>query len=120
LRPSPDALIAMPASCCGQPDIGIYPNVPFPSNPLIICESTMLQVCGDNISADRKPHVYFDPSGSYLFVRDNVTNEVSIVYISLPPGKLEASGASIPGNPDNIAARRSIAAPGVEQILPVK
>jgi hypothetical protein len=26
-----DSLIAMPASCCGQPDIGIYPNVPFVS-----------------------------------------------------------------------------------------
>jgi DNA-binding beta-propeller fold protein YncE len=109
----------------------------------------MLQVCGDNITVDSKPHVYFDPSGNYLFVRDNVTNEVSIVYISLTPGKLEASGASIPGNPDNIAfspsgllvyavegseilvnvfnpltglltARTSIAAPGVGQILPVK
>jgi DNA-binding beta-propeller fold protein YncE len=45
----------------------------------------------------------FHPSGGYLFVPDSTTNEVPILYISLPLKRLEASGASISGIPSTIA-----------------
>jgi DNA-binding beta-propeller fold protein YncE len=104
----------------------------------------MLQVCGDSIGG-----VSFDPSGKYVFVQDFTTKEIPILYVSLALKKLEASGASIPAIPMNLAfspdgllvyaaenseilvyvfnphmglltARTSIAAPGVGKILPVK
>lgn len=131
--------------CCSYGGISLYQNSlkAIGSKPLIACTSTMLAVCGDySIMA-------FHPSGKYLFVTDYTTNEVSILYISLPLKKLESSGAFIPGSPTTVAfspdgllvyavenseilvyvfnphsglltASTSIAAPGVGHILPVK
>jgi hypothetical protein len=109
---------------------------------LVQCDSSMLMVCGDDLSA-----VYIHPSDKYLFLDDQSTNEVPIVYISTVLSKLEVSGASIPGIPATVAfspdgllvyavegsqiltyvfnphsglltARTVINAPGVRSILP--
>jgi hypothetical protein len=68
---------------------------------LVQCDSSMLMVCGDDLSA-----VYIHPSDKYLFLADQSTNEVPIVYISTVLKKLEPSGASIPGIPSTVAFSR--------------
>jgi hypothetical protein len=118
-------------------------NPPTSPAPNINCTAAMLLVCGDQIG------VSIHPSNKYLFVGDQTTNEVAILYISAALQKLEASGASIPGlawvafSPDGLlvyaaqnnenlvyvfdphsgllTARTSIAVPGgVSAMLPVQ
>jgi hypothetical protein len=42
-------------------------------------------------------------SGAYVFTYDATLNETPILYISLVRSDLEASGAAIPGQPDQMA-----------------
>jgi hypothetical protein len=121
-----------------------HTNPTTPPAPSFTCTSTMLLVCGDQIT------VSIHPSNKYLFVADSTTNEVAILYVSATLKKLVASGASIPGlpwpgtffSPDGLlvyaiegseilvyvfnphsgllTAKSTISAPGVGQILPVK
>jgi hypothetical protein len=70
-----------------------------PSPTLLVrCDITMLGVCADYI-----PTLYIHPSDKYLFLDDQTTNEVPILYISLPLQKLIPSGAAIPGSPSTVA-----------------
>jgi DNA-binding beta-propeller fold protein YncE len=74
--------------------IKIFPNPtnpPISPAPNINCTAAMLLVCGDQIS------VSIHPSNKYLFVADQTTNEVAILYISAVLQTLVPSGASIPG-----------------------
>jgi 6-phosphogluconolactonase (cycloisomerase 2 family) len=59
----------------------------------------MLAACGDNSTF----HPQIDPSGKYLFFGDSTINEMQIVHINTPLKKLQASGTSIPGNPNAVA-----------------
>jgi hypothetical protein len=61
---------------------------------LFACDATMLIVCGDSAY-----NLWMHPSGKYIFVADQTTNEVPILYISTLLSKLVPSGASIPGIP---------------------
>jgi hypothetical protein len=76
---------------------GVYSMGPKPSL-LAPCDPSTLAVCGDYIFS-----VYIHPSDKYIFLADQTLNEVPILYISLPKKELEASGASIPGNPSTVA-----------------
>ena len=70
-----------------------------PSPTLLVeCDTSTLPLCWDNIYP-----VYVHPSNKYLFLRDQSTNEVPILYISLPLKQLIPSGASIPGSPSTVA-----------------
>ena len=67
--------------------------------PLLVqCDRSMLIVCGDDLYP-----IYIHPSDKYLFLADQSTNEVPILYISTVLKKLEPSGASIPGIPSTVA-----------------
>jgi hypothetical protein len=107
------------------------------------CTSSMIVQCGDTFGSS----LWLHPSNAYLFLDDESVHAVEILYINLPGQFLVASGASIPGNPSNIAfspdgllvyavegseiltyvfnphsglltARTTINAPGVRSILP--
>jgi hypothetical protein len=62
------------------------------------CDASMLLVCGDHLRS-----VFIHPSNNYLFLLDDTTNEVPILYVNAPLKKLKASGATIPGVPSLIA-----------------
>jgi hypothetical protein len=123
--------------------LDVYSMGPDPTL-LVQCDVTMLMVCADDISP-----IYIHPSDKFLFLVDQSTNEVPILYISLPLAKLEPSGASIPGSPSTVffspdgllvyaiegsdilvyvfnphsgllTARTMINAPGLGAILPVQ
>jgi DNA-binding beta-propeller fold protein YncE len=138
-----DSIFVVGASLAGLPQ----PITVFSTSAqdiLVQCDSSMLMVCGDDL-----PAVYIHPSDKYLFLADQSTNEVPIVYISTVLSRLEVSGASIPGIPTTVAfspdgllvyaiegsqilvyvfnphsglltARSTINAPGVGTILPVQ
>jgi DNA-binding beta-propeller fold protein YncE len=59
----------------------------------------MAVVCGDN----NGPTPWMHPSNKYIFVADNSTNSVPILYFSSALQKLEPSGSSIPGIPSTVA-----------------
>jgi DNA-binding beta-propeller fold protein YncE len=96
-----DALIARLENPVGNFNINIYPNKAGVKQnaPLIKCTSKMLAACGDSGTF----HPQIDPSGKYLFFGDSTINEMQIVSINTAMKKLQASGASIPGNPDALA-----------------
>jgi DNA-binding beta-propeller fold protein YncE len=74
--------------------ISIFPNPtnpPISPAPNINCTAAMLLVCGDQIS------VSIHPSNKYLFVADQTTSEVAILYVSSVLQTLVPSEASIPG-----------------------
>jgi hypothetical protein len=62
------------------------------------CNASKLLVCGDHLQS-----VVVHPSDSYLFLLDDTTNEVPILYVNAPFKKLKATGASIPGFPSLLA-----------------
>jgi hypothetical protein len=62
------------------------------------CDASVLLVCGDHLQS-----VYVHPSNNYLFLLDDTTNEVPILYVSAPLKKLKATGATIPGFPSLLA-----------------
>ena len=94
-----DALIAQSYGQLGGTNaINVYPNAIFPATPIINCTSSMLQVCGDMISASNtQSGVYFDPSGKYLFVLDISINSTPILSVNLTTKTLAATGSSLPG-----------------------
>jgi hypothetical protein len=65
---------------------------------LFTCSQSMLALCGDSIQ-----QIWMHSSGAYLFAYDYTLNETPILYINLPLQKLVASGAAIPGQPDQMA-----------------
>ena len=67
--------------------------------PSFSCDNTMIVQCGDNFGSS----LWLHPSNAYLFTDDESVHAVEILYMNLPGQFLVASGASIPGNPSNIA-----------------
>jgi hypothetical protein len=97
-----DALIAqMTPESASASSISIFPNVVEPAHALITCTSVMVPECGDDFALFYAPWMH--PSGKYLFFADATTNEVPILYINTNLSKLQASGDSIPGNPETVA-----------------
>jgi hypothetical protein len=121
--------------------LDVYSMGPKPTL-LVQCDPSTLTLCWDYPNA-----IYIHPSDKYLFLADQVTNDVPILYVSLPLKQLIRSGASIPGLPSTLAfspdgllvyaiegskilvyvfnphsglltARTTINAPGVGAILP--
>jgi hypothetical protein len=62
------------------------------------CDASVLLVCGDHLQS-----VFVHPSNNYLFLLDDTTSEVPILYVNAPLRKLKATGATIPGFPSLIA-----------------
>jgi hypothetical protein len=62
------------------------------------CDASILLVCGDHLQS-----VFIHPSNNYLFLLDDTTNEVPILYVSAFLKKLNATGSTIPGFPSLIA-----------------
>jgi hypothetical protein len=127
----------------GGSHIDVWTNSGSPS-AVVHCDPSMLLLCGDYNDG-----LLFDPTGKYLLFNDTATNETPITYVSAPRAQLIASGASIPGTPyitvfspsgvllyaaesggvlvyvfnphtGLLTARTTIAATGVDQLLPVK
>jgi hypothetical protein len=93
------------SSVLAQQDNSVAPYSNININPLtggfssFSCDNTMIVQCGDNFG----PSLWLHPSNAYLFTDDESVHAVEILYINLPGQFLVASGASIPGNPSNIA-----------------
>lgn len=70
--------------------VSVSRNTPNPGKYLIQCGSVMLGACGE------ASNVQLDPSGQYLFLTDQVMQQVRVGRINLAKHKIEDTGNFLP------------------------
>lgn len=70
--------------------LDVSPNMPWPTQPVIHCTRSMLNVC------DSATNVQLDPSGKYLFLTDASTQKIRVAALDLVRTRVVDTGNSFP------------------------